>query len=124
MSKPLAYAIDERSDAGDGDLDFIAARQAERIGWNDAGAGQQETAGRESVVPIEVANQVRGIALQRFKRGRTRKGALAVALYLQPDLGGCGQRRISHQNARPERAASVVNLGLRQIERILAFDIP
>ena len=43
--------------------------------------------------------------------------------YLDCDLRRVRQWARGHKNSRPQRAAAVVDLGLRQIQRILAFDI-
>ena len=66
----LGYGVDKDADAVDADANFIFACQREGVGWNDAGAGQQEASVREGLIAEEVFDESLGVALHLGQSGR------------------------------------------------------
>jgi hypothetical protein len=121
--EPSGYLVFQRTDRRDGDADAVSASQGE-AGWgNDAGAGHQKAALGEGVVAVQIVDQRSRIALQFAERHLARERQASGAVNLDGDFGPRRQRAFAHQDTRAESAATVVDLGLRQIERVLTFDI-
>src|SRR6202022_4057650 len=60
----LFDGVCQGSDAVDGDVDLVAALEREGVGWNDARAGEQETAVGKGLVAEEVLDQSCRVAFQ------------------------------------------------------------
>src|SRR5690606_35864065 len=123
LATMLHHVIDERADAVDADLDAVVGVQGERIRRHDARARREKRALREAVVDHEEPDELRGAALHHRERRRALERRGRVALDRETDRGVCRQRRARDQNAGPEREALIVGFRLRQVERVLAFDV-
>ena len=53
----LANCIDQCSDSGDGDSDFVAGQESERVRGDGSGAGEQKTACRKTVAAKQILHQ-------------------------------------------------------------------
>src|SRR5689334_10269364 len=113
--------VDERADGFDGDADLVAWLQSKLVGRDDARPRQKEAALRERVVAEEKFDERFGRTLELRKRRLTREDRFAGALDAQLDLGGGGEHFFHDKNTRAERTAPVIDLGLRQVERVRAF---
>src|SRR5207244_2781908 len=105
------------------DADDVALREREAFARDDARARREETARREAVVPEEEFDERLGRPLELFEGGRSGERGLPAPEDLKADRGRARRHLVGDQEARAERAAPVVDLGLRQVERILALDV-
>src|SRR5690349_4968054 len=103
------YCIRQYSDRRDRDADPVALLERERRGRDDPGAGHQEAAVWEAVVPEEPAGKLVRSAPKLGERRRAVEDHLPAADDLKVDLRGGRQRRIRQQNAGTEGAALVVD---------------
>src|SRR5262249_32935410 len=98
--------------------------QGEVVGWDNACAGQQDDALGEAVVAAEPVDEVveRPGHLRQGGRSGEHNGAAALDRQVDGDLR---QRRhgVGEGNDGAEGAGVVVDLGLRQVERVLALDV-
>ena len=109
---------------GDRNVDDVSLVQCEVGGRNNAGARHQKRSVGEGVVATKPLHQVLEGA------GHLTGGSLLVKhdlatphdLQIDFDLGDRGKRRIEGDPGT-EPSALVVALGLRQVERILPFDV-
>src|SRR3954452_9325309 len=113
----------EDADAVDGDPHAIAVLERELVGRDDAGAGEQDGARRVRELGEEGGGELREAALHLADRRRAFEDARAVTL--DPDLDGgrgdvAGIAGQHDRSGQPERV--VVDLGLRQVERVGALD--
>ena len=99
------------------------AVERKRVRRNDAGAGHEEGAVGKAVVAEQILDKSRWCALQLGERSVGGKCSRAAAHNLKTNRRRGRQRLRRDEHAGPERATAVVDLGLRQIERILSLDI-
>src|SRR5205085_12430910 len=78
---------------------------------------------RKTAAVVKIFDQFFRLAFHLLQGSRTRERGFAVTTDLDPDFGRCGQGLFRDQQARSQRATAVVDLGLWQIERILALDL-
>jgi hypothetical protein len=115
--------VDQRADALDGDAHDVAAGQGERQFGHQRRPGGQDHPVREHVGPVQVTGQLAERAVQPGRRGRSGPDLSAVPADDQPDREAV---RVGHlpgrADHRAQRAAAQVDLGLRQVQRVLALD--
>src|SRR4051794_16753368 len=119
MGVLLIDVVLEDADAVDGDPHAVAVLEREVVGRDDAGAGEQDGAGRMRELGEQGGGELLEAALHLADRRRALEDARAVAL--DPDLdGGRGDvAGVARQHDRPrEPERVVVDLGLRQVERV------
>src|SRR3990172_2645279 len=119
---PRAHPVDQSPDGLDGDSDLVAGREGEVAFWNDSRAGEKVASARERVVPEEEARELRRAPLHLRKPGLSLEGDPSPSPDPDRDLGRGRQGLLSHEEAGPESAASIVDLRLRKIKRILPLD--
>src|ERR1051325_9005055 len=115
--------VDERADGFDGDADLVARLQSEIVGRDNARPRQKEAALRERVVAEEKLDERLGRALELRERRLTREDRFAGALDAQLDFGRGGEHRFGDEDRGAERAAPIIDLSLRQVERVRALDV-
>src|SRR5581483_10131117 len=106
------------------DANQIAMSQGKIITRHNARPGHQVCAMREAVVPKKIADQLLKLALDLRQSRAAAEGRLSFPLNFKADGCALRQRLLRKQNRRPNRAASVIDFRLRQIQRVLAFNIP
>src|SRR3990172_4007254 len=121
---PRAHPVDQSPDGLDGDSDLVAGLEGEVALRNDSRAGEKVASVRERVVPEEEARKLRRPPLHLRKPGLSLEGDPSPSPDPDRDLGRGRERLFGDEEARPESAASVVDLRLRKIERVLPFDAP
>jgi DNA-binding LacI/PurR family transcriptional regulator len=115
--------VDQLSDLSDRDADLVAWFQGERQVGDQAGAGGQHHAGREIVLREQVAGQFVDPPPQARRARRSVPGHRVVAADRQPDGEGIRVGHLPHRpDPRADRAGAQVDLGLRQVQRVLAFN--
>src|SRR5260221_2565033 len=114
--------VDERAEAFYPDADFVAAREGEIIRRHDAGAGQQIAAVRKRVVAEKKRGELGERPFHLAERRFAAKNRGAIAPDFDLDFRFARQR-LAHHERRAEAAARAPDLGLRKVERVLAFDV-
>src|SRR6185437_4187923 len=112
----------QRAYSVDTDSYRVTSGEREVVAGDDARPSHQEDSVGETAIAKQELRQLRQLALQLNQRRATRVCHLAIARDFQLDsrLGGWRRRK---QNAGTDGAAAVINFRLRQIERILSFNI-
>src|SRR5947207_15129876 len=124
LACPYLHYVCQPADPRDLDVDDVARMERKVIGRHDAGAGEEKGAVREGIVARQPAYQVFQVAGHGGKGCGAGEGHRAAALDFQPNRHAFEWRHgVSERDDRPERAATVVDLGLGQIEWIFAFDV-
>src|SRR5688500_4694948 len=101
----------------DRDQYFIPLREREIVGWDDAGAGEQDAAVRETGLAVQELDERVQVALHLGQRGRAGESRPRTSTDLELDPRGRRDPFRLDENRRAERARAVVRLGLREIER-------
>ncbi|MEY5026965.1 MAG: hypothetical protein RLZZ244_2493 [Verrucomicrobiota bacterium] len=115
--------IFQGADSGDGDSDAVSGGEGEVIRGDDAGAGEKESAVREGVVAPKPGGEFREGAFHLGEgRGAIESGEVR-AFDFQAD-GGVGSGNVAHEDSGAEGAAVAPDLGLGEVERIFALDVP
>src|SRR5690606_3130455 len=106
------------------DLDayHVAGLQGESLVRHDARAGEQECAAGEGQLAEQVAGQFLQTALDLRGAGIAAKHLAAAAQDRQGDRQVGHGLRLAQADGRADRAGTVVDLGLRQVQRVLALD--
>ena len=95
--------------------------EGEGVGRDDAGAGQEEAAAGKAVVAEEIFDEWADRV--SFRRSGGRRKTYLARLRISADLCGGGHGFAADEDAGAEGAAAVVDLGLREVERVFAFDV-
>jgi hypothetical protein len=119
----LSDGVCEEADAFDGDPDFVSALECKGVGRDDSCARKEKAAVGEALITEEVFDECRRIAFQFGQRGGARELCVISAKDVEFDPRGCGHGFVADEDAGAEGAASVVDFGLRKIERVGAFDV-
>src|SRR5207249_11033456 len=124
MKLTLHDGIEQRPNAVDLDLDNVAGLERKAAVGDDAGTGEQESAGRKRVVATEPTDQILECAGHLLDARATIESNLAAAVNDKADADVvAGRHANGKRNPRPQTARLAVALGLRQIERIVALDV-
>src|SRR5438445_8645508 len=117
------HVVRQRADARHGDGHAILGRQREARFGHEPGARQQIGAGRKQVVADEPGGEV----VERAAHGGGRDLALvrdgAAALDHDGDVEDGRLLVVGQPHHGAQRARLAVDLGLRQVQRILALDV-
>src|SRR3954465_7762756 len=119
----LSDEIDQRADFIDANSYFVRVLERERARRHHARSSQEKAPVRKLVVSIEVINEGLRIALQLAEIGRPCKDRFTATHDFQLDLRRWRKRIRGHEDSRTERATAAVNLRLRQVQGIFAFDV-
>src|SRR6185503_15754575 len=105
--------------------DDVALLETDVHGLDDTGSGGEHGPGRHRVRAAEPVDDLRELALELARAGGSAEDFAAGAVHAAGQLEGVGILDLvgSHDHG-PEREAAVVDLRLRQVERVLALDVP
>jgi len=104
------------------DADFVAGGEGEIVWGDNAGAGEKIAAVREGILAGEPGGEFGEGALHAIEGSFATKndGARAGDFDGNFSIGG---ERLPDDEAGAQCAAAAIDLGLREVERILAFDV-
>src|SRR5690606_21025091 len=112
----------QRTNVVDGDADQVSLLQRERRIGHDAGTRHQQHAGRETALAEQVAHQVLETALDSVHLHAALVDRHTFAQYGQVDARITREDALADQHTGAHRRAAVPDLGLWQVERVLALD--
>src|SRR5690606_30193652 len=115
-------AVGQGSDPVDLDPDDVARSEGEVGAGDDAGADEQDGAGREVQGEHEPLREVVEITGELARRRGPGERRAAVALDGDPDGPGAGRSGPDGDDLGPERARAAVDLGLGEVQRVVALD--
>src|SRR5579871_1893215 len=120
----LLHEVGEPPNSGYIDRNAIAGQESELIRRNDAGAGEKDGTVRKAVLLTQPMGQLCERALHRRQRSRAVKyrGSTALDDHANGDLIQ-GRHRLGQCNDRAEGTGMIIDLGLRQVERVLPLDV-
>src|SRR5262249_43001210 len=120
----LYDGIPQLADLGDGDADGVAGLEGEVVAGDQTGAGEEEDAVREEVVPPQPLDQLREGALHLGGARRAVEYGPTPALDRESDVQRSLPRfALFEPDHGAEAAGLAVDLRLREVERVLALDV-
>src|SRR5207244_6555141 len=117
--------VAQLADLRAGDGDEVALLEADVHRLDDTGARREDGAGGNGVRAAEPVDDLRKLALELARAGGAAEDLPPAAVHAAGELQGVGIRDLvrGHDHGT-EREAAVVDLRLRQVERVLALDVP
>src|SRR5919204_1176243 len=105
-------------------VDTVAWEQGHIVRRHEAGAGEENASGRNGVVASQEVDELLGRAPHVLRRGLAGVDLAAVSVD-DPKLDRERRREVvGDQDRGPNRARAGKQLGLWQVERVLALDVP
>src|ERR671917_1242307 len=121
---PLSRHAVLQHEPAHGDLDPVPGRQGEVFVRHDAGPRHQEGPGGQRELPAQVLRELLEGAPHARGGDLALEDGRALPEDAQPDGQGPHPVRTAEHDAGTQGARAVVDLGLRQVERVLAFYVP